>query len=99
MIRRPPRSTLFPYTTLFRSLVRPGGILVIYIVNRDYVVRHFDPQGYESFGDIVHIEQRHLDLATSRMQNEWRFFPRNGEDVGHNFTTPHENLIYNPHDL
>src|SRR2546430_13365698 len=29
MIRRPPRSTLFPYTTLFRSPVRvqgPGGV-------------------------------------------------------------------------
>src|SRR3712207_9553414 len=25
MIRRPPRSTLFPYTTLFRSLVDSGG--------------------------------------------------------------------------
>src|SRR3712207_8874904 len=25
MIRRPPRSTLFPYTTLFRSLVVPEG--------------------------------------------------------------------------
>src|SRR3712207_8736779 len=25
MIRRPPRSTLFPYTTLFRSVVGPGG--------------------------------------------------------------------------
>src|SRR5260370_41396364 len=24
MIRRPPRSTLFPYTTLFRSLADPG---------------------------------------------------------------------------
>src|SRR2546422_6985985 len=24
MIRRPPRSTLFPYTTLFRSTVRSG---------------------------------------------------------------------------
>src|SRR2546430_13487599 len=24
MIRRPPRSTLFPYTTLFRSLLRQG---------------------------------------------------------------------------
>src|SRR5256885_3391125 len=24
MIRRPPRSTLFPYTTLFRSVTRPG---------------------------------------------------------------------------
>src|SRR3712207_8660019 len=32
MIRRPPRSTLFPYTTLFRSDVvlrpRPGGLAV-----------------------------------------------------------------------
>src|SRR5256886_16924733 len=27
MIRRPPRSTLFPYTTLFRSRSRPGGAL------------------------------------------------------------------------
>src|SRR2546430_10322762 len=25
MIRRPPRSTLFPYTTLFRSPTRPAG--------------------------------------------------------------------------
>src|SRR3712207_8299418 len=24
MIRRPPRSTLFPYTTLFRSVKQPG---------------------------------------------------------------------------
>src|SRR2546430_12727933 len=28
MIRRPPRSTLFPYTTLFRSWGRSGGLLV-----------------------------------------------------------------------
>src|SRR5687767_15377859 len=25
MVRRPPRSTLFPYTTLFRSRTRPPG--------------------------------------------------------------------------
>src|SRR2546429_8559281 len=29
MIRRPPRSTLFPYTTLFRSLMRPRRGLLI----------------------------------------------------------------------
>src|SRR3712207_6898150 len=32
MIRRPPRSTLFPYTTLFRSchhVLRPGGRLAL----------------------------------------------------------------------
>src|SRR5258706_15358898 len=28
MIRRPPRSTLFPYTTLFRSSVRVGDVEV-----------------------------------------------------------------------
>src|SRR2546430_8251507 len=28
MIRRPPRSTLFPYTTLFRSPIGPGHLLV-----------------------------------------------------------------------
>src|SRR3712207_7506843 len=27
MIRRPPRSTLFPYTTLFRSVVEPSPYL------------------------------------------------------------------------
>src|SRR2546426_3475450 len=27
MIRRPPRSTLFPYTTLFRSLPQPEALL------------------------------------------------------------------------
>src|SRR5256886_12144466 len=30
MIRRPPRSTLFPYTTLFRSLVSPHDPHVLY---------------------------------------------------------------------
>src|SRR3712207_7222096 len=29
MIRRPPRSTLFPYTTLFRSLVRRGRVVLV----------------------------------------------------------------------
>src|SRR2546430_8247032 len=31
MIRRPPRSTLFPYTTLFRSLAARVGILPMYL--------------------------------------------------------------------
>src|SRR5438552_10114895 len=32
MIRRPPRSTLFPYTTLFRSLVANEGDEVVGVV-------------------------------------------------------------------
>src|SRR3712207_7920756 len=29
MIRRPPRSTLFPYTTLFRSAQRAGNVVLM----------------------------------------------------------------------
>src|SRR5260370_31769167 len=29
MIRRPPRSTLFPYTTLFRSLLAPTAVRLL----------------------------------------------------------------------
>src|SRR3989442_13383139 len=45
MIRRPPRSTLFPYTTLFRSLHppgHPGGAVV-----RDLVLLHPDAREVE----------------------------------------------------
>src|SRR3989475_7785331 len=34
MIRRPPRSTLFPYTTLFRSPFRPCGFGLRQILHR-----------------------------------------------------------------
>jgi len=46
MIRRPPRSTLFPYTTLFRSaeLLKPGGALV-------YSVCSLEPQEGEGVID------------------------------------------------
>src|SRR5688572_31501689 len=32
LIRRPPSSTLFPYTTLFRSRPRPARVLMIAVV-------------------------------------------------------------------
>src|SRR3712207_7735870 len=34
MMRRPPRSTLFPYTTLFRSLARLHGVLLLRLEQR-----------------------------------------------------------------
>src|SRR2546427_12052343 len=34
MIRRPPRSTLFPYTTLFRSLRHVSDVVTVHYVRR-----------------------------------------------------------------
>src|SRR3712207_3512552 len=38
MIRRPPRSTLFPYTTLFRSNVQPFDRFLDLMNNREYQI-------------------------------------------------------------
>src|SRR3712207_9121205 len=47
MMRRPPRSTLFPYTTLFRSLLTD--------LSSDYVRSHFADAGEESWAQILHL--------------------------------------------
>src|SRR3989449_7763482 len=64
MIRRPPRSTLFPYTTLFRSLemqIRVGlnsGEVVVRAISNDL---HMD---YSAIGQTVHLAARMEQLAT-----------------------------------
>src|SRR3712207_8721319 len=42
MIRRPPRSTLFPYTTLFRSRVRNGQIRLNTATDNDVMVHVYN---------------------------------------------------------
>src|SRR5258707_9883431 len=37
MIRRPPRSTLFPYTTLFRSLLLLGNVLDLHRIESGHI--------------------------------------------------------------
>src|SRR3712207_8429963 len=46
MIRRPPRSTLFPYTTLFRSVEALGGDFAKYEQDfRTYSDQHWNVEG------------------------------------------------------
>src|SRR2546422_6844750 len=52
MIRRPPRSTLFPYTTLFRSVRRvhrPWSPGVVHHPHLDWMV-HWEPRGRTARG-------------------------------------------------
>src|SRR5688572_32341852 len=59
MIRRPPRSTLFPYTTLFRSDRRPGSVNAIC----DRALQLTDRSLFSSItSDIVAGASRDLDL-------------------------------------
>src|SRR3712207_9498303 len=54
MIRRPPRSTLFPYTTLFRSyeLSEKDTVLIIVPCQHAYGLEHF-LAAFESGANII----------------------------------------------
>src|SRR3712207_8490928 len=68
MIRRPPRSTLFPYTTLFRSDVCPVKINIpeILIHLRGQVVRH--KQDHGSLRDRADPEALAMALLAKRSE-------------------------------
>src|SRR2546425_8174149 len=64
MIRRPPRSTLFPYTTLFRSLfpISGGGASGCFSLNL--------PQRIQRINDFIrHVEDRRSEEHTSELQS------------------------------
>src|SRR3712207_5181723 len=75
MIRRPPRSTLFPYTTLFRSAAVLLGALLddreLLELLREAVedrlaplgVRHLAPAEHDRDLDLVLVAQEALDVA------------------------------------
>src|SRR2546429_6632985 len=78
MIRRPPRSTLFPYTTLFRSraFVAPPGAMLLTAYYSQIELRllaHLsrDPafvQAFEQGGDI-HRQTARSEEHTSELQS------------------------------
>src|SRR2546422_1330380 len=63
MIRRPPRSTLFPYTTLFRSLTDGADVLP-----RELVPRMPD-RPRQAGGTGSAIRERHRDRKSTRLNS------------------------------
>src|SRR2546422_7933749 len=64
MIRRPPRSTLFPYTTLFRSVDTSSGAIL--------VTRHLGPRetavAVDARGKLVTFDADSLLAGTARSE-------------------------------
>src|SRR5256885_2973961 len=63
MIRRPPRSTLFPYTTLFRSNAEPEGPVFV----RESLADHLGADGRLELGPKLML--RRSEEHTSELQS------------------------------
>src|SRR2546422_1741055 len=64
MIRRPPRSTLFPYTTLFRSLVPPAASPATRATTALQLARPFTPL---NMIDLPFRSEEHTSELQSRL--------------------------------
>src|SRR5689334_23851781 len=65
MIRRPPRSTLFPYTTLFRSRISPP-------ITRFYLYR----RALHCWKEYCHKLQQRSEEHTSELQSQFHLVCR-----------------------
>src|SRR5256885_2923474 len=76
MIRRPPRSTLFPYTTLFRSQCRNEGMRAFICANRS---RHRTAANH-ALNRFAHKQVEFRSFPVSgRLRNIHRFASRSEE--------------------
>src|SRR5258708_26327773 len=66
MIRRPPRSTLFPYTTLFRSVI---DVRLVYHHRVVVVVDHCRVHSGVGHIHVVHVAATRSEEHTSELQS------------------------------
>src|SRR5256885_10516254 len=70
MIRRPPRSTLFPYTTLFRSPARKGREALKAQWNTDAVEKVDSERQLAQYRELAaQPGARHLDRKSTRLNS------------------------------
>src|SRR3712207_7664453 len=85
MIRRPPRSTLFPYTTLFRSLTKAKSVLQ-------------DPAGLarDAFRDRTRSAKRQMKriMEAARQRGEQAEQAMQGDRKSTRLNSSHANISY-----
>src|SRR2546422_9122790 len=88
MIRRPPRSTLFPYTTLFRSEIifeegQPGDAFYLLLSGQVFIEKNGNPlremKEKEAFGTLEVLDF-HPRAVTAKAVDQVRALKLNGQE-------------------
>src|SRR3712207_7496745 len=89
MIRRPPRSTLFPYTTLFRS-----ARLAQAVAGRDAIVLWFESDLYDMLQLAQVLDRLPPDIASLAIVGEERFVGVAQDRKSTRLNSSHANISY-----
>src|SRR3712207_8152497 len=92
MIRRPPRSTLFPYTTLFRSYygaIAPA--ILPHLKNRPFTLKRY-PHGITE--QAYFQKQAPKGIPPSIPTRQFTTHPREGDRKSTRLNSSHANISY-----
>lgn len=82
-----------------RGITGPRALLVVNTVNRDYLIRHFQPTSIAKTRDAEWHEIRSLNAETSSMENLWRFYRKRGSSIRLALEIPISHRVYSLHEL
>ena len=64
------------------GLTKPNGVFIMHTASRDGLIKRFQPRDFMfDESGLLLLMERHLDLETSRMENQWTYYRRDGEDL------------------
>ena len=85
--------------TGFRKLAKEVATLVVQTVNRDWVIRNFEPEGLDRAGGIRIVQRRSFDFETSTIVNDWDFYEGEGAGIRHRLGLRMDHRVYSLHEL
>ncbi|MEW6016055.1 MAG: class I SAM-dependent methyltransferase [Candidatus Zixiibacteriota bacterium] len=87
------KDNLMVLRRLYQAL-KPGGQIMLHLINRDWLITNFESRGWLQFGDAISLESREFDYARSANKVQWSFL-KNGELQTHYVTL----RVYSYHEL
>lgn len=74
--------------------LKPGGRFLLHVINRDWIIAHFEAKGWFEVKGMRVLEERSLDYRTSTLIGTWHFI-RDGREAVHEIPL----RLYSYHEL
>jgi SAM-dependent methyltransferase len=82
------------------SLVRSKGLFALEIMNRDWIVRNFQPRGFSRYEHMIVLEDRAFDAKTSRIGTTWTYLvQKDGKNFALEKQVTIDHRIWSLHEL